>query len=497
MAQATVTVLGNEPIATIRPEIYSHFAEHLGRCIYDGMWVGPESPIPNIDGWRTDIVEALRKIKPPVLRWPGGCYADDYHWRNGIGPAEDRPKTINLWWGKVIDDNAVGTHEFIRLCELIGAKPYLCGNMGSATPQEMREWLEYCNYPGDSTLAETRAENGSSEPFDVEYWGVGNENWGCGGNMTPDEYAAKYRQYSTFMHDMSDTKLFLIACGPNGNNPDWTRRFMDNLSSVWHHPRVNGFAAHYYCGTAGTATEYDEAQWYQLVKRATVIEDLIIQQRAVLDGYDPKREIGLIIDEWGTWHPVEEGAPDYGLYQQNTMRDAIVAALSLNTFNRHADKVVMTNIAQIVNVLQAMILTQGAKMLLTPTYHVYAMYTGHQGAKSLRALVDSPMAGCATKAEPGDIELVSASASIKGERLLVTLANLSATEAVDVKLSSVSLGEFNKATATMLGTGDIHAYNSFENPESVKPACTKATTDGDNWVVTMPAGSVCSVILER
>jgi len=497
MVKATVTILGNEPVATIRPEIYSHFAEHLGRCIYDGMWVGPESPIPNIDGWRTDIVEALRKIKPAVLRWPGGCYADDYHWRNGIGPSKDRPKTINMWWGKVIDDNSVGTHEFMRLCELIGAKPYLCGNMGSGTPAEMREWLEYCNYPAESTLAELRATNGSPEPFDVSYWGVGNENWGCGGNMSPDEYAAKYRQYATFMQDMSDTKLFLIACGPNGNNPDWTRRFMDNLSSVWQNPRVNGFAAHYYCGTAGTATEYDEAQWYQLVKRATFIENLILQQRAVLDGYDPKREIGLIIDEWGTWHPVEEGTPGYALYQQNTMRDAIVAALSLNAFNRHADKVVMTNIAQIVNVLQAMILTDGAKMLLTPTYHVYAMYAGHQGATSLRTLVDSPVAGCATKAEPGDVEIVSASASTKGDQLLVTLANLSATEAVDVKLSAMGLGEFKKASVSTLGTGDIHAYNSFEAPESVKPTNAKAAADGKDWIVTIPAGSVSSVTLER
>ena len=293
-----------------------------------------------------------------------------------LGQQKIAPRQLTLWWGKVIDDNAVGTHEFIRLCELIGAKPYLCGNMGSATPQEMREWLEYCNYPGDSTLAETRAENGSSEPFDVEYWGVGNENWGCGGNMTPDEYAAKYRQYSTFMHDMSDTKLFLIACGPNGNNPDWTRRFMDEpFFCVASPARQRLCCSLLLPGQPEQPPSTMRPSGISWSNGPPSIEDLIIQQRAVLDGYDPKREIGLIIDEWGTWHPVEEGAPDYGLYQQNTMRDAIVAALSLNTFNRHADKVVMTNIAQIVNVLQAMILTQGAKMLLTPTYHVYAMYT--------------------------------------------------------------------------------------------------------------------------
>ena len=379
--EGTIRIFLEEPIARINPNIYGHFAEHLGRCIYEGIWVGEDSAIPNTDGIRNDVFEAMKRIKPPVIRWPGGCFADDYHWEDGVGPRDQRPRTINAHWGQVIDTNEFGTHEFVEFCRRVGAAPYICGNVGSGSPRELRDWVEYCNFSGDSTRARQRAANGHPESFRVKYWGVGNENWGCGGNFDPEDYAVEYKRFSTFLFDFQDAPLYLIACGPSSNNAQWTHKFFEKLGR---RRRIHGFAAHYYCGTAGTSTEYTVEQWYQLIHRASLMENLVVQQRAIMDGYDPERRIGLIVDEWGTWHPPESGRERRFLWQQNTLRDALVAALSLDIFNRHADKVVMGNIAQTINVLQAMILTEEEKMLVTPTGHVYGMYAPHQGARSLR-----------------------------------------------------------------------------------------------------------------
>src|SRR4051812_47683520 len=354
MPASRVTVHLDEPIAVIQPALYGHFAEHLGACVDEGLWVGEASPIPNIGGLRADIIDALRRIRVPVLRWPGGCFADDYHWEDGVGPRKDRPRRVNAWWGCDVESNAFGTHEFLQLCRHLRCEPFLAGNVGSGSPRELRDWVEYCNFPGDSALARRRGQNGSPLPFGVRYWGVGNEAWGCGGNFTPEDYAAEYRRFSTYLRDFGGAELFLIACGPDGNNVDWTRRLLAKLAGADRrfNCRVHGLGAHYYCGTAGpSATEFGTAEWYELLGKAAGVERLILDQRAAMDEFDPDRRVGLIIDEWGTWHFPTPGRNPLHLWQQNTLRDALVAAITLDTFHRHADKIVMANVAQAVNVL--------------------------------------------------------------------------------------------------------------------------------------------------
>jgi len=348
---AKITINPNDVIGTINPNIYGHFAEHLGWCIYGGVWVGENSPIPNTGGIRNDVVAALKKMKPAVIRWPGGCFADDYHWQDGVGPREQRPRRVNIHWGEVVESNAFGTQEFMRFCRMVGAEPYIVGNVGSGTVQELREWVEYCNFEGDSSLTQQRAADGSPDPLNVTYWGVGNENWGCGGSFSPEDYCTEFRRFATFVRGFG-RQLYVIACGPSGNDVEWTTRFFRKLrKDYWDFKNLHGFAAHYYCGTAGTATEYTVDQWYELIARGLYMEELVVQQRAAMDAYDPSRKIGLIVDEWGTWHPVEPGTNPRFLFQQNSLRDALVAATSLDIFNRHADKVVMTNIAQTIKTL--------------------------------------------------------------------------------------------------------------------------------------------------
>jgi len=291
---ALISINPGDAVGRINPNIYGHFAEHLGRCIYDGIWVGEDSPVPNTSGFRNDVIEALRKMQPAVLRWPGGCFADDYHWQDGIGPREARPRRINIHWGEVIETNQVGTQEFIHFCRLIGAEPYFCGNVGSGTVRELRDWVEYCNFPGNSTWASQRAADGSPDPFNVKYWGVGNENWGCGGNFSPEDYCTEFRRYASFVRGFGH-KLFVIGCGPSGNDVEWTERFMRKLKKdYWEFHNIDGFAAHYYCGTSGSATEYTQDEWYHLIDKGLKMEALVIQQRAAMDMFDPSRQIGLI-----------------------------------------------------------------------------------------------------------------------------------------------------------------------------------------------------------
>jgi len=489
MSDNVITVLAEEPIARINPHVYGHFAEHLGGCVYPGIWVGEDSAIPNIGGIRKDVVDALRRISPPILRWPGGCFADDYHWQDGIGPRNARPRTVNLWWGEDIETNQFGTDEFLAFCGLIGAEPYICGNVGSGSPYEMRAWIEYANFGGDSDLARRRAANGSAEPYGVRCWGVGNENWGCGGTMTPEDYGAEYKRFSTYLHDIGGTPLFLIACGPNGNNPDWTRRLLGKLYDGRRAPRLHGFAAHYYCGTAGTATEYTTDEWYALIQRAMGVEGLITQQRAIMDGFDPERKVGLIIDEWGAWHKPTPGYHPRHLWQQNTLRDALVAATSLDIYNRHADKVIMSNIAQTINVLQAMVLTEGDRMVTTPTYHVYEMYRHHQGGTSLRTRFAGPEITFTYEGQERTLPALSGSASVQDGVLTLSVVNTDASQTQEAVIvlqgASAAL-----SSARVLTHADIHAHNTFEAPDTVVPVHSAPLGNGNRIACAFAPASV-------
>jgi alpha-N-arabinofuranosidase len=381
---AEISINARRSLGTINRNLFGHFSEHLGRCIYQGLYVGEDSPIPNVDGMRKDVVQALRNIKIPVLRWPGGCFADEYHWRDGVGPKAERARMVNTHWGYVVEDNSFGTHEFITLCKQLGCAPYVNGNLGSGTVREMAEWVEYLNSDGDSTVVLQRRQNGQKEPFGVTYFGVGNENWGCGGNMRAEYYADEYRRYQTYCRDYGQNKLYRIACGPAGPDYRWTEVLMQNAAHM-----MQGLTMHYYTvpgpdwGHKGSATKFTKEEYYRTLQKAMAIEPMIEKHLQVMDRYDPEHKVELIVDEWGTWHDVEPGTNPGFLYQQNTMRDALVAALSLNAFIRHCDRVTMANIAQTVNVLQAMILTEDDKMVLTPTYHVFDLYKAHQDAAAV------------------------------------------------------------------------------------------------------------------
>ena len=463
------TDLGEHKISR---HIYGHFAEHLGRCIYDGIWVGEGSSIPNTRGIRRDVVEALRRIQIPNLRWPGGCFADEYHWKNGIGPRERRPKTVNAIWGQVTESNHFGTHEFLDLCEQLGCGPYICGNVGSGTAHEMLEWIEYLTFEGESSLAELRRNNGRKSAWKISFWGVGNESWGCGGKMRPEYYADLYRQYHNFLHDYGENKLFKIACGAYEADYRWTEVLMREAAEQMH-----GLSLHYYTmlGTwqeKGSATRFGEDEWFTILKKSLHMEELIQKHSTIMDKYDPDKRIGLMVDEWGTWHDVEPETNKHFLYQQNTLRDALSAGLTLNIFNRHCDRVRMANIAQTVNVLQAMILTENEKMILTPTYHVFGMFAVHQDA----TLLPLHMSSVETKYVHKDefIPALSASASRDADGLIhISLCNLDPKNAVEVRC------ELRGATSTrisgqILTAADMTAHNTFESPEAV----TLATFDG-------------------
>lgn len=488
MSEARIEIILNEPIGTIHPNLYGHFAEHLGTCIYEGIWVGEDSAIPNTGGIRNDVVAALKRIRPPVIRWPGGCFADDYHWQDGIGPREERPRRINIHWGQVVETNAFGTNEFVRFCRMVGAEPYICGNVGSGTPREMRDWVEYCNFPGGTTWSDLRAASGDPEPLRVRYWGIGNENWGCGGSFTPEDYGTEYRRFASFMRNVGGTPLFLIACGPSGNNLDWTRRFFEKLRKDFGTgPAIHAYAAHYYCGTAGTSTEYTDNQWYELLHRASQMEPLVVQQRAAMDAFDLTRAIGLVVDEWGTWHPSEPGRNRAFLWQQNTLRDALVAALTLDIFNRHADKVVMGNIAQTINVLQAMMLTDGDRMLTTPTYHVYDLYQSHQGGTAVRALFEAPEVSFGG----GTLFGLAGSASLKGDTVTLTVVQPRVEEGVEATIRLQGDARIAGIQTTVLTHSDIHAHNTFDQPEIVKPGAPQSVqAEGTQFTHAFPPASV-------
>ncbi len=482
----------NVEISKINREIQGHFSEHLGRCIYEGLYVGENSDIPNVNGMRTDVVEALKEMKIPVLRWPGGCFADEYHWKDGIGPKENRKKMINTHWGGVLEDNSFGTHEYMELCRQLGCKSYINGNLGSGTVQEMSEWVEYMTFEGISPMADLRKANGREEAWNVDFFGVGNENWGCGGNMTPEYYANEYRRYQTYVRNYrGDRKIYKIACGPNASDYNW----MDTVMKIAGR-YMDGISLHYYTvphgwsGSKGAATGFDENEYYLTLKCMTFTEELLKKQIAIMDKYDPDKRVGLIFDEWGTWYDVEPGTNPGFLYQQNTMRDAIVAATTLNIFNKNSDRVRMANIAQLVNVLQSVILTEGAKMVKTPTYYVFKMYADHQDAVLVQSSVEKTKIG--TEENKVDDLFESVSKAEDGS-LTITVSNLSAKE--ERKIDAVITDyDFKSIEGTVL-TADMGAYNTFDKQNEVVSGEFKAfkkTAAGIEF--TMPA---CSVIKLR
>ncbi len=475
----------------ISRHIYGHFAEHLGRCIYDGIWVGQDSSIPNTRGIRKDVVEALKEIRIPNLRWPGGCFADEYHWKNGIGPKEKRAEIVNTHWGQVTDSNHFGSHEFLDLCEQLGCEPYICGNVGSGTVGEMQEWVEYLTFAGKSCMADLRRENGRDQAWKMTYWGVGNESWACGGNMRPEYYADLYRQYQTFVRDYGDNKLFRIACGAYGEDYNWTEVLMREAAA-----QMSGLSLHYYVfpGTweeKGFAIQFSEEEWFLTLKKAIFMEELVQKHAKIMDKYDPDKRVGLIVDEWGLWHDVEPDTNKNFLYQQNTLRDALAAGLTLNIFNRYCGRVKMANIAQTVNVLQSMILTDAEKMITTPTYHVFRMFAVHQDAMALPLKINSGEYAFNNDSIPA----ISASASRSADGLIhISICNIDPKNAIEVKCELPGIKPV-QVTGQILTAPVMNAHNTFENPEAVKPgAFDEVKMNGTELVLQQPAKSI--VMLE-
>jgi alpha-N-arabinofuranosidase len=506
-AVASATLRADQPGPVVNKNIYGHFAEHLGRGIYEGIWVGPDSPIPNTRGIRNDVRDALKALNIPVLRWPGGCFADEYHWRNGIGPREKRPSMINTHWGGVVEDNSFGTHEFMDLVEQLGTDAYITGNVGSGTPQEMMEWIEYMTSDAISPMANLRRQNGREKAWRLAYFGIGNEPWGCGGSMRPEYYADEYRKYNTFIKNYDRTRpIFRIAAGANVDDYRWTEVLMNVAGR-----RMDGLSVHYYTlptgkwDAKGSATTFGEDQWFSTLRQTLRMDELITKHAAIMEKTEAEmpagppnrpgadKKIGLVVDEWGTWYDVEKGTEPGFLYQQNSLRDALVAALNFHIFHRHADRVTMANIAQTVNVLQAMILTEKEKMIRTPTYWVFEMFKVHQGGTYLPIELTSPDYTFGQEKIP--IVSASATRAADGSGVHLSLANTSPSQAVTVSVKLAGLTSKSVA-GRILTAAAINAHNTFEAPNAVQPAAfSGATLKGDTLEVKLPAKSVVILTL--
>ncbi len=489
---ATLVLDATKPGPVINKNIYGQFSEHLGRCIYEGLWVGEDSKIPNTKGYRNDVIAALKELQVPVLRWPGGCFADEYHWRDGIGPRASRPAMINTHWGGVVENNHFGTHEFLDFCELMGIEPYVCVNVGSGTVQEEMEWIEYMTSDADSPLTRLRKQNGRAQPWKVHYVAVGNESWGCGGNMTAQFYADNYRRYNTFVKNYGANRIQRIAGGPSDFNYEWTETLMKSAAK-----QMNGLSLHYYTlptgvwSAKGSATEFGEDQYIATLSRTLKMEELVTKHSAIMDKYDPQKKVGLVVDEWGTWYDKTPGSHDGFLEQQNTLRDALVAALNLHIFQAHADRVTMANIAQFINVLQAMILTDKETMILTPTYHVFEMFKPHQGATSLPIALTSPDYALGENKIPA----VSASASRDAAgKIHISFANTDPNKPTTVACTLTGVTA-KSVTGRVLTATAMNAHNTFAAPHTIEPAAfTGAKLENGSLSVTLPAKSV--VMLE-
>jgi alpha-N-arabinofuranosidase len=486
-------VIANNPGPVISKDIYGHFSEHLGRCIYGGLWVGLDSKIPNTYGIRNDVLFALREMKIPNLRWPGGCFADTYHWKDGIGPQEKRASIVNTHWGGVTEDNSFGTNEFMKLTELLDCDAYINGNVGSGTVREMAEWVEYLTSDADSPMTRLRKENGREQPWKVKYFAIGNENWGCGGNMTAEFYTSVMRQFSTYLNNYGENRLYRVACGPSDFNVAWTETLMKDPAS---RGRFQGLSIHYYSlvdgwNNKGSATDFDEKQWFQTMRANLRMDEVIKGHAAVMDRYDPQKTKGLVVDEWGNWFNVEPGTNPGFLYQQNTLRDALTAAIHLNIFNKYADRVKVANLAQTVNVLQSVILTKEDKMVLTPTYHVFRMFRVHQEAR----LLNTDLKCEDYIYDDRSIPAISASASSdKDGKLHISIANLNPNKSITVTCPVI--GEtYKKVIGEVLTSDTMNALNTFEEGDRVKPDRFNGFTYKDGVLnVTMPSKSV--VVLE-
>jgi len=513
-ADSRVEVLINEPVATIAPEIYGHFAEHLGGVVYDGIWVGENSKIANVGGIRKALVDALQKIKPSVIRWPGGCFADSYDWRDGIGPKAKRPRGTNFWrdapeWPRDAPDgpwkyetNQFGTDDFLRFCKLSGAQPYIAANLRSLSAKDFYQWVEYCNSPaGTTSMADLRASTGERQPANVRFWGIGNESWGCGGNFTPEEYAAEYRRFTAWLPRFG-VDLAFIGAGPNGGDLDWSRRFFTKLQerralgSMW------GWAMHHYSWNVsggrtndwrqgkGDAVNYPEEEWYEMLHEADRMESLITDHWGVMGEIDRTHRVKLVVDEWGTWfRPGTEVNNTHLLGQQSTMRDAVLAGLTLDTFHRHADKVGMAAIAQLVNCLQSLFLAHEDKFALTPTYHVFDMYAAHQGKTSIRTIFSSPRSSYTRNGQAATIRGLMGSASLDGKRLVLTATNpdLKAARETEISIRGAAV---KAVKATVLSSADVHDHNTFADPTRVQPKAAQAMQTGNVLVYKFAPASV-------
>ena len=493
-AQTTTVVIdGSNPSNNISRHIYGHFSEHLGRCIYDGFWVGDSVNVAKKDRIRLDVVEALKRIKVPNLRWPGGCFADEYHWRDGIGPRNQRPYMVNTNWGGVTEDNSFGTHEFLELCSLIGCEPYIAGNVGSGTVEEMAKWVEYLNSDAKSTMTDLRKQNGRNDPWRVKFWGVGNESWGCGGNMTADFYADQYKRYAVYARNYKEAPLMKIASGANSGDYNWTETLMKNVGPG----RMWGITLHYYTipsgnwGKKGSATAFDEKEYFNTMRNCLVMEELVTRHSTIMDKYDPAKKTALVVDEWGIWTDVEPGTNPGFLYQQNSLRDALIAGTTLNIFNNHSDRVRMANLAQTINVLQSIILTKGDKILLTPTYFVFDLYKVHMDAKKLDINFKSPDYTSEDKKIPAlNISASQDSAGVTH----ISLVNLDPNKKITLQTALVGVN-WKTVQGQILTSAKLTDVNTFENPGNIKiMPFTGAKKTGDQLEVELPAKSI--VVLE-
>ncbi|ESQ89731.1 alpha-N-arabinofuranosidase [Asticcacaulis benevestitus] len=482
--------------AVIDRNIFGQFAEHLGTGIYGGIWVGTDSKIPNTNGIRNDVVTALKAIKVPNVRWPGGCFADEYHWEKGIGKGK-RPVTLNSNWGGVIEPNTFGTDEFMEFTRQVGTEAYVSANVGSSTPQETAEWLEYMTSEKETSLAMARRENGHPAPYSVAFLGIGNESWGCGGNMTPEHYTDEYRQFSTYAKNYNpaqtgDKRMKKVASGANVDDYNWTEVFMKNKSGD-----VDALSLHYYSGFEAwppyqPASGFDETEYAKVIKTALRMEDLVSKHSAIMDKYDPQKKIALAVDEWGAWYKGEPGTNPGFLYQQNSQRDAILAAVSINIFTRHADRVRMANIAQMINVLQAMILTDGDKMILTPTYHVFKLYVPFQDATVIPVTYE---AGTYTR---GGITLPRAdiiAARGKDGKVYLSITNIDPTQPLEIDASVLGL-KAKSATGETLTAPKIDSINTFDNPNVVTTKAFSATARNGSLILKVAPESVTVVSLD-
>jgi len=488
---ATIRIYPERGTQQISKHIYGQFAEHLGNCIYGGLWVGPDSDIPNTQGYRTDVLNALKQLQIPNLRWPGGCFADEYHWMDGIGPKANRPKMVNTNWGGTIEDNSFGTHEFLNLCELLGCEPYVSANVGSGSVEEMAKWVEYITSEGDSPMARLRRQNGRDKAWKVKFWGVGNESWGCGGSMRPEYYSDLYRRYATYCRNYDGNHLFKVASGASDYDYNWTEVLMKQVGN-----RMNGLSLHYYTvtgwnGSKGSATDFTKDDYYWTMGKCLEIEEVVKNHCQIMDKYDPKKNVALMLDEWGTWWDVEPGTNPGHLYQQNTMRDAFVASLSFDIFHKYTDRLKMTNIAQLVNVLQSMILTKGKQMVITPTYYVFDMYKVHQDATYL------PLDLICDKVKVRDnreVPMVSATASRNASGIIhISLSNvdLEQTQTLTIDLRNTPV---KSATGKILTSSSINDHNTFDSPGKIKPEDFKgAKIEKGILKVTLPPMSIVTM----